>query len=286
MNPPVSSPATLPGFEWSQAALPEIVVAGCYPLDDRDFVYAYNGSTVHALHLYDYQATMLLCGREVALHPGDLTLSAAGGETRYHVPVPGHHWCIHFRPMRMAGASFSIPVHLSLGTLRPRIMDSIQRIAGLMAAPREDAGLARSAASAAMLELLLTLAAHHARLRERERAPRARDAAERAATLLDADLAAPPSARDMAELVGLSPNWLSRAFRDRYGTTMARYVLASRISMAQQLLQSTDLPVRRIAERLGFLDTQHLNKQFRRIAGCSPSSFRLRGSSPSSGAEG
>jgi AraC-like DNA-binding protein len=278
MNPPVT---TLPGFAWSQASLPEIIVAGRYPLDDRDFVYAYNGSTIHALHLYDYQATMRLCGQEVALHPGDLTLSAAGGETRYHVPVPGHHWCIHFRPMRLVGTPFTIPIHLALGTLRPRIMDSIQRIAGLMAAPRVDAGFARSAASAAMLELLLTLGAHTARLGARERAPRARDAAERAAALLDADLASPPSALAMAQLVGLSPNWLSRAFRERFGTTMARYVLASRIAMAQQLLQSTDLPVRRIAERLGFLDTQHLNKQFRRIAGCSPSSFRLRGSATS-----
>ncbi len=275
MNPPVTP---LPAFPWSSAALPVINVAGRYPLDDRDFIYTYCGA-IHALHLYDYHATMRLCGQDIAIRPGDLTISPAGGETRYHVPVPGHHWCIHFQQTRMAGPEVAIPVHLALGALRTRIVDSIQRIAGWMAAPVAEAGHARPAASAAMLELLLTLSAHGARAGARERAPRAHDAAERAAALLDANLSSPPSARAIARLVELSPNWLSRAFREHYGTTMARYVLAGRIAIAQQLLQSTDLPIGRIAERIGFLDTQHLNKQFRRIVGCSPSSFRLRGSS-------
>jgi AraC-like DNA-binding protein len=49
------------------------------------------------------------------------------------------------------------------------------------------------------------------------------------------------------------------------------------MTMAQNLLRSTDVPVGEIARRLGFLDAQHFNKRFRRVAGCSPSSFRLRG---------
>ncbi len=265
-----------PLFPWSSAALPEVLLAGRYRLDDRGFVYAYR-SEIHALHLYEYRGAMRLCGREVALAPGDLTLSPAGGETRYDLPLPGHHWCVHFRDARPAGAPLAIPVHLALGTLKPRAIDAIQRIAGLMAAPAAEAGFARPAASEALLELLLTLAAHTSRVKSRERAPKARGAAERAAALLDAELAVPPSASAVARRVGLSPNWLARAFRARYGTTMARYVLAARVAMAQSLLRGTDLPVGRIAERLGFLDAQHFNKQFRRAAGCSPSSFRLRG---------
>jgi transcriptional regulator GlxA family with amidase domain len=111
----------------------------------------------------------------------------------------------------------------------------------------------------------------------RDRAPKSRGAVERAAALLDAELAAPPSAREIARRIGLSPNWLARAFHARYGTTMARYVLAARVTMAQSLLRSTDVPVGEIARRLGFLDAQHFNKRFRRAAGCSPSSYRLRG---------
>ena len=275
MDPPV---ANIPSFIWSSAALPEILVAGRYPLDDRDYKYVYKGPDTHALHIYDYHAQMRLDDLQVDLHPGDMTFSVAGGATRYHLPQPGHHWCIHFRPARMQGTPLAIPVHLALGTLKSRIVDAVQRIAGLMAAPSAEADLARPAASAAMLELILTLAAHTARSESREKAPRSHAAAERAAALLDENLADPPDARAISLAVGMSQNWLSRAFRTRYGITMARYVLASRITMAQSLLQSTDMPVRRIAERLGFLDAQHLNKQFRRVAGCSPTSFRLRGS--------
>ena len=50
-----------------------------------------------------------------------------------------------------------------------------------------------------------------------------------------------------------------------------------RIEHAQNLLLTTDLPIARIAVRLGFGDSQHFNKQFRRLAGCNPTAYRLRG---------
>jgi AraC-like DNA-binding protein len=265
-----------PDFVWSSAALPGVAIAGRFPMPIQGFSHRYGGAT-HALHVYDYAAAMRLCGSEIQLRPGDLTISPAGEETRYDLVRPGQHWCIHFHPAAQAGEPISIPVHLALGALKPRVVDAIQRIAGLMAAPTEEAAFSRPAASAALLELLLSLAAHAARSGHRERAPKARGAAEHAAALLDASPADPPAAGEIARRVGLSPNWLSRAFRARYGTTMARYVLSSRMTMAQHLLRTTDLPVGNIARSLGFHDVQHFNKRFRRVAGCSPSSFRLRG---------
>ncbi len=262
---------------WSTAALPTVVVAGRYPLDDREFAFAYRGST-HSLHVYDYEGWIRFGDQpERALKPGDATLSPAGGVTRYHLPRPGRHWCVHFLPVVATGAPCSLPLLVSLGGLRPRIIDTIARISGLMALPEAEGSLARAAASAAMQELLLTIAGESRRDSANERARRSESAVSTAAALIDADLPGAVSVLHLAKRVGLSPNWLATAFRRRFGTTVLHYRLARRIEHAQLLLLTTDLPVARIGQRLGFHDPQHFDKQFRRMAGCAPGTFRRRG---------
>ncbi len=262
---------------WSSAVLPAIHSAGRYPLDDRDFAFAYRGPT-HALHVYDYEGWIRFGeDREQALRPGDATVSAAGGVTRYHLPRPGRHWCVHFHPVEPAGTPCSLPLHVALGGLRPRVVDAITRIAGLMAVPQSNGSLARAAASAAMQELLLTLGSGSRRAQSLERNNRSDAAVAAVAALIDADLAGGRSVPALAKRVGLSQNWLAAAFRRRYGMTVQRYHLARRMEHAQLLLRTTDLPIARIGQRLGFHDPQHFDKQFRRLAGCAPGTFRRRG---------
>ncbi len=269
----------LPAVSWPLQALPGILRSGRFPLDDRGFDTSYRSPT-HALHLYEYHGAMQLCGRTIAISPGDLTWSPAGGETRYDLSRRGHHWCVHFQPAAILGATCRLPVFIAastLGVLKSRVIEGIQRMSGLLAAPPDTAALASAAACAVMQEVILTIAAHIAHAPSHERAPKARDAVARAAGLIDDHLDAPLSARAIAARVDLSPNWLARAFRERFGTTMSRYLTTRRIALAQELLVSTDLPMRRIADRVGFHDAQHFNKQFHRVAGCSPTAFRLRG---------
>lgn len=273
MDPPVGLP---PGFTWSTQALPQVLRAGRYALADRDFSYTYRGPS-HALHLSLYHATIRFGDHAVALAPGDLTCSPAWGETRYHLPRPGFHWCIHFLPAPLSGESVTIPLHLPLRSFRAGATERFQRIAGLLAAPPGQAGLLHAAAAATLLELLLQLAAHAVPERSGERASRAAQAVVRAATIIEERLASPPSARALAELVSLSPNYLAHTFRQHYGMTMAGYLARVRMARAQELLRTTNMPIGHIAARIGMHDVQHLNKQFRRLLGCSPTAFRLRG---------
>lgn len=260
---------------WWLSVLPDVFRAGRYPLDDRNFSYLYCGPT-HALHLYDYHGVIRIGDCEYGLRPGDLTLSPAQGETRYNLPAPGHHWCIHFHPVQGRGERCAIPVHMSLGPIKLRVVDAINRISGLLAAPG-DGRLLRAAASGALQELLLTLAAHAAAVPQRERSGRTHDAVIRAAAYLDAHFDEELSVPLLARKVGLSQNWFAKAFGAEHGQTVQRYLLARRIEHAQSLLVTTDLPISRIAKRLGFGDSQHFNKQFRRFAGCNPTAYRLRG---------
>lgn len=261
--------AALAGLEWGLGSLPEVLRAGRFPLDDRDFSGRYCGAT-HALHIYAYTARMNHGGTLIDLRPGDCTISPAGGETRYHLDEPGYHGCVHFRPMAHTTALVQIPLHQHLGSRRQWAADAVMRIAALIAGA-QDTVLPRAQASAAMLDLLLSLSGSQTRPQRRDRGG---EAAEAAAAALNADLVRPPSMPALARRLRLSQTHLARAFRQRYGMTMTRYVISRRLEEAQHLLQSTDVPIARIAIRLGFSDIQHLNKLFRRVVGVSPSAFR------------
>ena len=51
--------------------------------------------------------------------------------------------------------------------------------------------------------------------------------------------------------------------------------LRLRIEQAQELLRTTDLPQRDIAEYYGFADIHHFSKAFKRITRLPPGAFRL-----------
>jgi len=249
-------------IDWPLDTVPRVVVAGRFPLADRGHETRYRGAT-HALHLHDYAGRMLLAGRERALAPGDVTLSPAGQPSSYDLAAAGQHWCVHFHATPAGAAAIALPLHVSVardGAARERMA----HIAALHARAG-DSPVAAVQAGLALQSLLLDLAAP---------ADRVGSAAERAAALIDARFAEPLDMPMIAAAVGRSQAHLARAFRARYGTTIPHRLIARRIDHARYLLESTDLPIWRVAERVGIPDAQHFNKSVRRLLGASPSAIR------------
>ena len=73
----------------------------------------------------------------------------------------------------------------------------------------------------------------------------------------------------------MTQNYLARMFRKRFGMTIPRYLLNRRIDYARHLLTTTNIPIHRVAARVGLPDPQHFNKQFRKLVGTSPSHARI-----------
>ncbi len=97
------------------------------------------------------------------------------------------------------------------------------------------------------------------------------------APLLDwavAHLDQPLTVADLARHVHQSPRTFARRFRDATGTTPLQWLLQQRVRLAQQLLESTDEPVERIAERTGFGSAANLRIHFGRVTSVSPQSYR------------
>jgi transcriptional regulator GlxA family with amidase domain len=84
----------------------------------------------------------------------------------------------------------------------------------------------------------------------------------------------PLSVADMARRANLSPSRFGVVFRRHFGLSPHQYFLRLRIEHAQELLRTTDLPQREIAEYCGFADVHHFSKAFKRITRLPPGAYR------------
>ncbi|MEU7136052.1 helix-turn-helix domain-containing protein [Streptomyces sp. NPDC046261] len=84
----------------------------------------------------------------------------------------------------------------------------------------------------------------------------------------------PLTLADIADHARISVRTLNRHFRTQTGTTPLQWLLRARIHRAQQLLETTDLPVTHIADRTGFGSPTTLRHHFTRHTGTSPHAYR------------
>lgn len=82
---------------------------------------------------------------------------------------------------------------------------------------------------------------------------------------------------DLAGAVHLSKNYLHRRYREAAGLTPMQEIRRMRIAQATLLLQTTDLPLKVIATRVGLADPFSLSHMVRKYAGTSPSEIRRGG---------
>jgi AraC-like DNA-binding protein len=83
-------------------------------------------------------------------------------------------------------------------------------------------------------------------------------------------------AKDLAALVGYTEYYLTEKFKNETGLSVSDYVRNAKINRAKMLLQSTDMSVSEIAERLAFNSANYLIRVFKELEGCTPAAYRER----------
>jgi AraC-like DNA-binding protein len=106
--------------------------------------------------------------------------------------------------------------------------------------------------------------------------PGAMGKVERMAGLIALRYTEPLMAKDIADAVGLHPNYAMNLFHKAFGDTLVSYITRHRISHAQRLLVTTDMKVVDIAIASGFGSLSRFNDAFRVACGCSPRYYRSR----------
>jgi Response regulator containing CheY-like receiver domain and AraC-type DNA-binding domain len=112
-----------------------------------------------------------------------------------------------------------------------------------------------------------------ARLDELERG---KSPCERAAKYITRHLPEELSCAEVARMVSLNQDYLSRLFKKEMGLSMSEYVIAERIKEARCLLEKSDLPVGEIASRVGYANFSHFSETFRKATGDTPTHYRAR----------
>lgn len=100
----------------------------------------------------------------------------------------------------------------------------------------------------------------------------------------------PITLQSMGEALHISPYYLSHVFKQMSGYSPVQYLLRRRIGEAQTLLITTDLPITRIAEMVGYDTQSYFNLQFTKNVGMPPNKFRqnyiVSQNEPKDGAKG
>jgi transcriptional regulator GlxA family with amidase domain len=93
---------------------------------------------------------------------------------------------------------------------------------------------------------------------------------------ISADPAGELSLPTLAARSGMSERTFSRVFQKETGTTPAAFVEVARTDRAKALLETSDWPLARVAERSGFGSLDGLHRAFQKRVGATPGDYRQR----------
>ena len=78
----------------------------------------------------------------------------------------------------------------------------------------------------------------------------------------------------LASIAHMHPTHFIRFFKSEMGQTPREYINRRKMEMAKTMLESTELMIGEISERLGFYDSMHFSKTFKSRYSISPTAYR------------
>lgn len=82
------------------------------------------------------------------------------------------------------------------------------------------------------------------------------------------------SREDLAAMVYLNPDYLSRKFKEEMKVSISGYIMNRRVEKARELLKNTDLPINAVALETGYDNFAYFARVFRARTGMSPNEYR------------
>ena len=97
-------------------------------------------------------------------------------------------------------------------------------------------------------------------------------------TYIHLHIEAPFTLDGMVDDLRVTKPYLSRLFKQETGQTVMSYVTDVKINRAKVLLRNTHLSILDISERLGYYDSSHFGRVFKKVTGLTPRAFRQQNS--------
>ncbi len=87
-------------------------------------------------------------------------------------------------------------------------------------------------------------------------------------------------AENLAGTFHLAPGYIGNYFKRHYQETLQHYIAGNRLKTVENLLTSSRMTVKEIAYRMGYSDSSHLVRSFRKAYGVSPLKYRQKAARP------
>lgn len=100
------------------------------------------------------------------------------------------------------------------------------------------------------------------------------DYAQKIIAYINRNFRQPISVEQLAEIVGITPNHLSKVFKDACGVTVIEYLSLTRINYAKKLLTQTFENIIDVAMDSGYNNTANFNKAFKKYTAMTPKQYR------------
>ncbi len=79
---------------------------------------------------------------------------------------------------------------------------------------------------------------------------------------------------ELAEYAALNPEYLSRLFKKRTGSSLKEYIIQKKIEVAQLLMDTTNLSISVVADHVGYPNYNNFSRIFKKYVGCTPQEYK------------
>lgn len=227
-----------------------------------------------------------MTGRTLVQQSGDILLVCPFDAHSSNAPSGARFYCVHFdvdeldlRRMLCRAGTRLIDGKTHLGTQIREALQILRTIASPEIATPETLLVYRLRSGAALFEVLARLAESF--LQEDGVLPAlsqiALQTASRLAELIERETEEGESnvcIESAIRRLGYHPDYGNMLFRQVYGMSARQYRSLVKLKRAKTLLLDNELSVQNIAERMGYSDTAHFSRQFKRWTGMSPIAYR------------
>ncbi|MDY0263980.1 MAG: AraC family transcriptional regulator [Sulfurospirillum cavolei] len=93
-------------------------------------------------------------------------------------------------------------------------------------------------------------------------------------TIIQSEIANPPSLKVLARQCALNEFKLKQGFKELFGTTVYGFVHAKRLEKAKELLEKQEISVQEAALHVGYQSLSHFSKAFKECYGIFPSELK------------
>jgi len=78
----------------------------------------------------------------------------------------------------------------------------------------------------------------------------------------------------VADEIGISPQYLSRFFKEKMGQNFIDFITEKKINQAKKLLENEELSIKEVALKLGYTEANYFGRIFKKITGLTPKQYR------------